>query len=139
MVKSTNPNDAQVLLLKRQVEEKKAALSASKNFNPKTNCSLLINGERINLRAESSKEKLVELLVQINSLKVSAENLGLLDDYRLCGYPVQDWVEDLQSRVLNVNRKQEEDRLKVLEARLHNLLSSDKKVELEIEELKRQI
>lgn len=132
-------NDDIVLELKRQVEEKKAALASSKTFNPKTNCSLTIGAERTNIRAETSKEKLLELLVHVNSLKLSAESLGMLEDFKFCGFPIQDWVEDLQSRLFSVNRKVEEERLKTLEAKLNNLLSLDKKVELELDELRKMI
>lgn len=137
MAKSKS-NDNTVLELKKQVEEKKASLSASKTFNPKTNCSLLIGAERINIRAES-KDRLVEALVHVNSLKLSAESLNLLDEYKLSGFKVQEWISDIQCRLAQLDRKKEEERLKVLEDRLHSLLSVDKKVELEIEDLKRQI
>src|SRR5207302_1011169 len=109
----------------------KAALAASKTFNPKTNCSLNFHGERTNIRVESSIEKLTYLLVAVNACRMSADQLGLLNEYKLDGYLVQNWVDDLKARLNQVNRKQEEDRLKVLEARLHNQLSIDKKVELE--------
>jgi hypothetical protein len=136
MAKSTN--DKQVLELKKQVQEKKAALSASEVFKPKTNCSLLIDGERTNIRAASS-ERLVDLLVKVNALRLSAEDLGVANEFKISGFGAQEWISDIKSLLMNINRKQEEQRLKVLEDKLFNLLSSDKKVELEIDELRNQI
>ncbi|MFB0830237.1 hypothetical protein [Brevibacillus laterosporus] len=42
-----------------------------------------------------------------------------------------DWIKDLKSKLDIVRRKEEEHKLKVMETKLHQLLSNEKKVELE--------
>ena len=56
-------------------------------------------------------------------------------DVKIQGHSLSDWITDLQSKILVVNKTKEEDRLKVLESKLTDLLSADKKTELLIEEL----
>ena len=132
-----NTNDKTVMDLKKQVAEKKAALATRKVFHPMTNCSLRLHNEIINIRT-CNGDRLVELLVQMNSLRLSARDLGL-NAFEFSGFNISWWVEDLKCLLEDIERKQEESRLRVLETKLHVLLSTDKKVELEIEDLKSQI
>lgn len=131
-------NDKVILELKKKIEEKKKQLKAADRFTPVTNCSLNLNGTRQNLNV-AGKEILVNLLVNLNALKMSAESLNLLDQFKIDGFTVKDWMQDVQTKLTMVDRKLEEQRLKALETKLHNLLSVDKKVELEIEDLRNLI
>ena len=136
-------NDSLIIELKKQVEEKQKALDSSKRFQPKTNCSLCLpfpfNSERVNLNV-ADKPKLQELAVGLNLLKMSYDSLGeAVSDYSPGGYKLQDWVDDVNARLFILNRSQEEARLKALKDKLHGLLSIDKKVELEIAQLKEMI
>jgi hypothetical protein len=134
MVKK-NSNDSTILALKGQIEYKKNALKATEKFSPVTNCSLEVDNVRYNIHV-LTKEQIIPLLIKLNSYKMSAEALGLLNDYTISGFSLKEWIQDLQAKLMNVNRKVEEDRLRRLEEKLHNLLSNDTKVELEIEEIK---
>lgn len=129
-------NDKTILALKAQIAEKKKALQGATSFSPRTNCSLLLGADRINLHVADSTV-LTTCLVQLNALKMSADNLGV--QYLTCGYPVEDWLSDIQTKLLIVNRKKEEERLKLLETKLTELLSAEKKTELLIEEFKTRI
>ncbi len=130
----TNVNDQTILKLKKQIEEKKVALKVTERFVPVTNCSIEIDGTRLNIQV-LNKEQIVSLLVKLNAYKLSAKDLGLLSEFTMSGFSLDDWIKDLQAKLMNVNRKVEEARLKLLEDKLHSLLSVDKKVELEIEEI----
>lgn len=66
---------------------------------------------------------------------MSAKELDLLNTYNISGYNVADWITDLQSKLSFISRKDEEAKLKAMEATLDKLLSDDKKVELEIDEI----
>lgn len=127
-------NDQRILLLKQQIETKKEKLSKSSRFTPVTNCSLELNGERINIQT-LGKERALYVLVQLNIYRLSLVDLGLLDEYKMSGYLVSEWIEDIKSRVDILSRKQEEQQLKAMEAKLTKLLSEEKKVELEIDEI----
>ena len=127
-------NDAVIFDLKKKIEEKKKALKATEKFTPHTNCSLELDGARVNLHT-LTKDSIVALLVKLNAYRLSAKDLGLLEDFKVSGYSVGEWIKDLQCKLMNVNRTVEEARLKAMEAKLHNLLSHDTKVELELNEI----
>lgn len=127
-------NDVVILKLKEQIKEKKKLLETTKRFQPVTNCSIDIDGVRLNIQV-LSKEQLVNLLVKLNIYKMSAKELELLNEFSISGFTVEDWMKDVQSKLMNLNRKEEENKLIAMENRLHNLLSGEKKVELEIQEI----
>ncbi|MMZ60811.1 hypothetical protein D1872_229260 [compost metagenome] len=129
-----NQNDNKILELKKQIDEKKKKISKSQKFTPITNGSIEVDGIRYNLHV-ISKEQLISLLVKLNSYALSAKDLGVLDDYTISGFNVLDWVTDLQNKYDQLNRKEEEQKLKAMENKLDQLLSSEKKVELEISEI----
>lgn len=131
-------SDNRILDLKKQVADKKAALENVKKFVPATNCNLqLDNGDRINLYINDSAA-LTTALVKLNALRLSAEDLGILD-FEFSGFKVQDWVNDISSRLLIINKQKEETKLKAQEALLTSLLSADKKTELLLDEIMGQI
>lgn len=127
-------NDEKVLQLKEQIDEKKKALSKIKKFMPMTNCSINFEGVQININV-LQKDDLMRLYVKLNALKLSAIDLDLLDDFNLSGYNITEWLEDIKNKLESLTVKQEELKLKQMETRLTQLLSDDKKVELELEEI----
>lgn len=131
-------NDKVILDLKKKVEEKKKLLKSTERFNPKTNCALRFNGENYNLNV-IEKPTILLLLAKFHSLNVALRDIYPEETLEISGYSISTWIEDLKSRFNTLNRRMEEDRLKVLEDKLHNLLSVDTKIELEIENLKSQI
>jgi len=128
----TETNDLKIMELKKQIEEKKIKLGKSQKFSPITNCSIEIDGERSNLQV-LTKDKLILLMVKLNSYAISAKDLGV--EYIVSGYVVTDWITDIKSKLDFVSRKEEENKLKFMESKLHELLSNEKKVELEIDEI----
>jgi len=128
-------NDDKIMLLKSQIaEKKKKGLKTKKKFSPLTNCSIEIDGVRLNLQV-LNKENLIHLLVKLNSYLLSAVDLGLEDEYNFSGYSIDQWITDVKLK-LDILKYEEEDRkLKELERKLHVLLSSEKQVELAINEI----
>ena len=133
-----NDNDTMILNLKKQVEDKKKLLKNNERFSPKTNCSLLLDNDRHNLNV-IDKSTILLLLAKLQSLREGLNTLLPDEKLVISGYDVDLWIDDLKSRFNTLNRKLEEERLVVLEQKLHSLLTSDTKVELEIEDLKGQI
>ena len=127
-------NDSKIMTLKAQILEKRDKLDKSRKFIPVTNCSIEVNGIRSNIQV-LIKEQLILLLVKLNSYKISAKELSLLEEFMISGYKVEDWITDIKSRLEVVSRKDEERNLKIMEDRLSKLLSNEKKVELEIDEI----
>lgn len=130
-------NDKKIMELKKQIEEKKNKISKSQRFTPITNCSIEVDGVRYNLQV-LTKEQLITLMVKLNTYAMSAKDLGV-DDYSISGFTVLDWITDIKSKLDFVSRKEEENKLKVMESKLHQLLSNEKKVELEIEEIMKSL
>lgn len=133
-----NQNDERVMNLKKQIEEKKQSLGKKKRFVPVTNCSLELDGLRYNLNV-LGREQLITLLIRLNIHRLSAIDLGLLNEFSVSRYSVDDWMTDIRSKMEIIVQREEESRLQQLENQLHTLLSSDKKVELEIDSLEAMI
>ncbi|HBD95570.1 MAG TPA: hypothetical protein DC057_15475 [Spirochaetia bacterium] len=129
-------NDSKIMELKKQIEEKKAKLIKSQKFSPITNSSIELDGVRTNIQV-LNKEQLTYLLVKLNSYAISAKELEI--DFVISGYHIVDWIADIKSKLDFVSRKEEENKLKVMESKLHQLLSNEKKVELEIDEIMKNL
>lgn len=133
-----NENDKVILELQKKVDIKRAALKKAARFSPVTNCTFELEGQRINLQV-LQKDGLIHCLVVLNAYKNSAEQLGILDQYSISGYPLTDWITDLQAKLAFVTRKEEEAKLRTMENRLSALLSSEKQVELQLEAISKDL
>ena len=134
----SNANDKKILDLKKQIETKKSKIAKAGRFSPVTSCMLHLNGQSTNLHVQD-KTGLTSLLVSVNALRLSAIDLGVESEYVLSGYNVNDWITDIKARLAILSVKEEEKKLQVLEDKLHVMLSSDKKVELEIENIEKML
>jgi len=130
----SNINDKKIMELKKQITEKKTKLEGINRFVPITNCSIELDGQRYNLNT-LQKEQLIPLMVRLNCYMLSAKDLGMLDDYKISGYKVGEWIIDIRTKLDILSRKDEEIKLKVMEAKLDKLLSDEKKTELELDEI----
>lgn len=128
-------NDEKILVLRKQIEEKKEKLKNVTRFNPITNCSIELGGIRYNLNTLAN-EQLTLLLVELNMYNLSITDLGIdKDTFMISGYKVDEWIEDIKSKLENINQRNEQNKLKQLESKLTKMLSEEKKTELEIEEI----
>lgn len=127
-------NDSRILLLKKQIEGKKEQLGKTLKFTPITNCSIEVDGVRHNLHT-LAKEQLLSLMVKLNTYRLSAIDLNVLDIFEVSGYTINDWISDIKAKIEVLSRKDEERNLKVMEDKLVKLLSDGKKVELELDEI----
>lgn len=127
-----NVNDQKIIELKKQVEVKKKQITKAKKFTPVTNCSLEIDNIRHNLNV-ISKSQIIDLLVKLTMYKIAADSLKIV--YSIGGFSVDEWIEDLNSRLELINVKEEELKLKAMESKLDQLLSAEKKVELELDDI----
>lgn len=125
-------NDERVLQLKRVIEEKKSELKSISRFSPMTNCIISLDGCNYNLNVAHADD-LTFLLVKLNAYLISAKDLDI--DLSICGYTVDEWITDIKSRLNILARKSEETELKTLESKLDKMLSSEKKTELELDEI----
>jgi len=127
-------NDERILEMRKKIQEKKESIGKVKRFSPITNCILPILGQTLNINV-LSKDDLVRTLVMLNSFRMSAKDLELLDALNHNGYNIEDWITDIKNKLDSISKKEEETKLKTMEKKLEKLLSDDKRTELEIDEI----
>jgi hypothetical protein len=127
-------NDQRILELKKQIEVKKEKLKQSEKFSPITNLSIEFENTRFNLNV-ATKSILIDLAIKLNMMLISFKDLRLSEEYKISGYKLEDWIADIKAKLNILSRKDEERNLKVLEDKLSKMLSEDKKIELELNEI----
>lgn len=127
-------NDDKILELKKQIEAKKKELNKDPRFVPITNCiykgNLTGTNENINTW---DIEKLELEITKLTILKNQADELEFKLKYSF--FPIEDWIEDMKNRREYLLHSKKSEELKKLEKRLDSLLSSDKKIELALNEI----
>lgn len=127
-------SDDRIIKLKQQIAKKKASLQRITKFAPITNCIFKLDGNECNLHVLNETE-LIFLLVKLNVYYNQASKLDLLDKFRISGFGVEDWINDVNSRLAIIKFKEETSNLKTMENKLTSLLSNDKQTELQIDEI----
>ncbi len=138
MAAKQSVNDKLILGLKKQIEEKKSLLAKVGKISYATNCSLPIDGNKVNLHV-ANKETLLLCIAKLESLKSGLANALPDETLFIDGFSVNEWLGDLTNKFNSLNVSLEKERLNKLEKKLHDLLSLDTKVSLEIEDLKNSI
>lgn len=126
-----NQNDGKILDLKKKIESKKNELKKAEKFNPVTHCSIELDGVRYNINVLNADE-LIILMCRVNMYKMSLINLKLENEIKICGFTLDEWIKDLMAKYKYISRKVEETNLKQMERKLDDMLSNEKKVELEL-------
>lgn len=135
---SSAKNDKVILDLKKEIEAKKKLLAKNSKFNPITNCSLKFENLTYNLHV-INKQTILYLVAKLTALK-TALYLQLPDEtLEIDGFSVDDWLTDLINKFNLVNVSIEKEKLTRLENQLHSLLTTETKVELELDDIKKQI
>ena len=134
-----NTNDSKILKLKETIEVKRKELGKPKQFTPVTSCILELPGsERLNIQA-MDKQGLINNLVALNSLRMSAAELGYVESLNFTGYNILDWIKDIKSKLEVLSYKDELKNLSALEKKLDKFLSEDKKVEMELDDIMKSL
>ncbi len=125
-------NDDKILALQQAVNKKREAIHKTERFAPITNMSLTVLGQNYNLNA-CSKEMLSFLYGLLKNVSAHALTPVFL------GFDYGDWLKDIKGRYDYHTLAEEKQKLTALEKRLDAMLSSDKKTELEIEAITKQL
>lgn len=127
-------NDERILMLKKQINEKKTELGKQPRFSPVTTCIFNYQGNRTNIHTLTSIKDINAMLVYFNMYVMSAEDMEInCEDIVFDGFSVTDWIEDLKSKKTVIEYTAKKEQLAALEKKLDKLLSDDKKTELEID------
>lgn len=138
-MENINKNDDRIINLKKEIEKKSQDLNSKKiRFSPLTNCVISFKGNSYNLHV-LNKEQLTNLLVGINMFLMSAKDLGYDDSLCICGFKISEWMQDIKTRIEILNNKEEEKKLEQMKSKLIKLLSSEKRTELELDEIEAQL
>lgn len=125
-------NDTKIMSLKESIAIKREKLDSIKRFSPRTNCIIELDGVKSNIQVVGLHD-LILLASKIRLYEKSAKELGY--ELVISGFKAEDWLADITSKLDLLTRKEEERKLIAMEEKLTALLSDDKKVELEINEI----
>lgn len=129
----TGKNDATILKLKEQIAKKKKELGKTSRLSSVTNMSLEIDGTRYNLHVVD-KIKLQQLAIKVKMYLMSAKELDL-EEVEYSGYTLYEWLGDILDKLSIIEHKEKEAELAKLEAKLSKMLSNEKQVELELQDI----
>jgi len=138
MAKKEN-KDKVVAELQEIVKTKKAEIASIERPNYKTHMSLNIGNGSVNLNTVTDPFVLGTSLGTLLRLKAdysaAAEILGFNETYKHQGFPVEDWVDDIQARFEKVTINQKKQQLEIIEKRLAALESKESREEKELKEI----
>lgn len=127
-------NDDRILELKKQIKTKEEELAKKKaKFIAVTNCILIFENENYNINV-LNEEQLILLATRINLYIMSAKELKLALP-KFNGFELEDWITDIKNKLEVLAYKKEERELKEFQKKLDKLLSDEKRVELELDEI----
>lgn len=123
--------DERILELQAEIDGKRRALGSPKKFSPVTHCSLALDGQTYNLHTLNA-ETLIHILAKLTAFRYGASQEGLVYKYTLSGFNINNWITDIKAKLANIEHAQELAKLRELEEKLNQLLSHEKRTELEI-------
>ena len=142
MAKKQINTDDIVLKLKEQVEFKEKELSVIKRPTFKTNNNLELYGTRYNLNVQTI-DSLVYLCSNIinifDNLNKAKELLNTTTECIYGGYTYEDWIEDFKLHILIKDRRNKEESLNKLKARLESLVSEELKTKIALDEITKDL
>ena len=125
-------NDARIMILKGQIQRERDSITEAKKFVPATTCIYTFpNNTKINLRA-LTEDELTQLLIIVHTLIGTAEKMdrpGALFQ----GFTLYDWAHDIEGCLEQRYIHERKAKLARYEKQLDSLLSDDKKTELELD------
>lgn len=135
--------DQKTLDLIKEVKNRKAEIAKLSKPNWRTNSSFtFLEGNlnaSVNLHVEGSVKNLIGyaafLLDKERSYELAAKTLGVDDvpSFTWSGFSVADWVEDIKTRIDQIQIASKKKKLETLESRLSAIISPELKAELELQ------
>ena len=147
---SDNKTDQIVLTLLKKVEEKKQQIGSAERPSWETNCSFGYDPTNSNVRINIQVVRDLEDLVSIHSFLSCKEDyyglslaaLGLTNKeapFKWLGFTLEQWSNDIRTRINGLRIKTKKDELNVLEARVNALVSPEQRRAIELEKLVKEI
>lgn len=129
------------------IQKKKEVIAKAEKPNWKTNCSFGYIKDsptgRVNLQVLNDVQELIHILgFLIEKEKAFAEAAKFLDvdaKFDWFGYTLDEWREDVQTRVNKIQIIDKKKTLEKLEARLNSLISPEFRAEMELAEITKML
>lgn len=141
--------DQKTLDLINEVKNRKAEIAKLSKPNWQTNCTFtFIEGNlnnAVNVHVESNVKNLIgyaaHLLEKERSYSLAAKSLGIDDvpAFTWSGFSVADWVEDIKTRISQIQIASKKKKLEILESRLSAIISPELKAELELQAIAEEL
>lgn len=132
-------NDERILKLLNEIKLKEGKIESYKKEDYRTNCMLILDKETININT-ISKNDLKILACKIASLYQGESYLFQSGQFDLRGdlttingFNLKEWIFDICERINFLEIKEEKAKLKQMKSKLENMVSDDKKVEMELD------
>ena len=148
MAKAKINPDTEIDALFEIVNQKKKEIEKIEKPTFITNCSFGFmedsGANRINLQMLNDLKIFVSILAFLNekenSFNIAKEELGLTKlEFTWLGFSVQSWKEDIQSRIAKIQVANKKKELEEFEKRLNAMISPEKRVQLELESIKKSL
>lgn len=139
-----NINDSKVIELMEQIKIRKNELENVK-FTPKTNLILNFEDKVININTLSYDDlKLLACkLVSIHdaeSYLISSGHVPFKEkQMKISGYELRYWIDDICLKMSTIRYREDKKELDKLEKKLEEMLSGDKKIELELKNIEEML
>ena len=129
-------NDNTILVLKDKLKKKRAELGTEPKFTPVTTCVFTLYGEKVNIHTLDNSR----VLFYIAQFRAMIDAVGDYvdahpEDIIIDGFNIVEWHDDLLQRFAYIQYMNKLKELTALEHKLDKLLSADKKVELELDDI----
>ena len=141
-----NEKDKIIDELFKVVQAKKAEIENTEKAKWQTNCNFaydLDTNRRYNLQTISDINQVVDMLAHLivkrSANTEAAKILGVDSKFEYMGFTFDQWEVDFKTRVEKIQISAKKTELKQLEERLDKLVSKEKREEMELEAIKKQL
>lgn len=142
-----NKNDKQIQELWDIVKKQKSEIEKANKPTWSTNGSfpwaINTSSDRLNIQVCNDVNTLIAalalLLEKSASFEKAAKTLEVKGIFTWSGYSLEEWQNDFKSRVDKIQITAKKEKLTTWENRLNELISPERKLELELEEIKQQL
>ena len=119
------------------INEKIDSLSVSRPKSWKTSCVFDLDGQKVNIQVITDLSVLILIRGKLNDInryfKEAKRLVELTPTYK--GYPVQDWLDDIDSVIKFVVTTDTTSKLKLVQTKLQGLMTEDQKREQGLKDL----
>lgn len=134
--------DKKTLDLIAEVNRQKAEIAKADRPNWRTNCSFSYtegSSNAVNLQVESNVKNLILIAAFLTekaaNYKAAAATLGVDNppDFTWSNFSLQDWLEDLKTRLTKIQIATKRKKLETLEERLNKVISPELRAQMELD------